>query len=198
MRVRNRPDDNSAGCYSHQASMNEWEPECCARPGVPILKRPGVSRANRSTSDTALTRYMAFEFNPLALPLLAAAAMNLVFVRYAWTRRQSPRALALVVFMVALVALAIDGVLIIAGIDLATKMLWWRLEYFPIAAGLVAWTLRIGQYAGWIEVLRPKIVGLLLLEPIFTGALLLTNDLADEIAPSRLASFHLALLRTWL
>src|SRR6185503_10610617 len=54
---------------------------------------------------------------------------------------------------------------------------WFFIEYFPIAALAIAWTLFIVQYAGWGDALRPRIICLLLAEPVITAVLMYTNDL---------------------
>jgi diguanylate cyclase (GGDEF)-like protein len=119
---------------------------------------------------------MALDFIPLLLPLIGAALVNLVLARYVWLRRKSPGALALAMLMVGLAGWSITYACVIAGADLATKVLWFRLEYFPIALAVFAWTLFVIQYAGWSGVLRPAFVGLLLAEPIVTVVLIWTND----------------------
>src|ERR1051325_8434759 len=111
---------------------------------------------------------MPLEFTPLALPLLAAAAMNLVLARYAWVRQKSPGALAFAVFMGGMAGWSALYILVLAGTDIETKMLWYRIEYLPIAASAIAFPLFTVQYAGWSNVLRPRIICLLLCEPIIT------------------------------
>ena len=119
---------------------------------------------------------MALEFTPLLLPLIGAAILNLVLASYVWSRRKSPGALALAMLMVGLAGWALTYGCIIAGIDVETKTVWFRLEYFPIALAVFAWTVFVIQYAGWSGVLRPAVICLLLAEPIVTVVLIWTND----------------------
>ena len=127
---------------------------------------------------------MPFEFTPFALPLLAAAAMTLVLARYAWVRRRLPGALAFSVLMLGLAAWSVAYALVISATDLGTKMLWYRVEFLPVATVTIAFALFVAQYAGWSDALRPSIICLLLVEPLVTGAFVWTNDVHGLMWPT--------------
>jgi diguanylate cyclase (GGDEF)-like protein/PAS domain S-box-containing protein len=127
---------------------------------------------------------MALEFTPVVLPLLAATAINLAVARYAWVRRKLPGALAFAALMAGLAEWAMSYALVVAGTDLATKMFWYRVEYFGVVAVSLAWILFCVQYAGWGAALKPAIVALLCCEPLVILALAWTNDMHGSFWPT--------------
>src|SRR5579859_3072880 len=128
-----------------------------------VLNQPHLARPGRHASPI-----MALEFTPLGIPLLLAAVINLALARYAWTRRSLPGALPFAALMASLAQWSVAYALVIAGTDLATKMFWYRVECFGVVAVCFTWILFIVHYAGWSEVLRPRIIVLLCCEPIVT------------------------------
>src|SRR5213080_4917553 len=127
---------------------------------------------------------MSFEFTPLVLPLLAAAGLNLALTRHVWLRRRFPGAVMFGTCMAALAQWSIAYALVIAGTDVATKMLWYRIEYFGVVASCLAWTLFAVKYAGWSDELRPWQIALLCAEPAATLLLAWTNDMHGLLWPT--------------
>ncbi|MEA3059597.1 MAG: hypothetical protein QOE50_1009, partial [Sphingomonadales bacterium] len=127
---------------------------------------------------------MAFEFTPLILPLLVAAGLNFALARYAWTRRRLPGALPFAVLMAGLGEWSVAYAFVLAGTDMATKMFWYRIEYFGVVGVSVSWVMFVVQYAGWGDALRPRVVALLCCEPILVLLLAWTNDLHGLVWPT--------------
>jgi diguanylate cyclase (GGDEF)-like protein/PAS domain S-box-containing protein len=119
---------------------------------------------------------MAVTFTPIVLPLLVAAAICARLAWYAWTKRGIPGAVPFALIMVALTEWPLAYALVLAGTDLPTKLVWYRVEYLGVAALGAAWVMFIVEYGGWGTRLQPWHRVVLLIEPAVTVLMAWTND----------------------
>jgi diguanylate cyclase (GGDEF)-like protein len=127
---------------------------------------------------------MNFEFTPLILPLLASAGLNLALTRHVWSRRRFPGAVMLGACMALLAQWSIAYALVVAGADVETKMLWYRLEYIGVVGSCLAWAFFTMQYAGGGEGPRLWHFVLLAAEPAMTLGIVWTNELHRLMWPT--------------
>ncbi len=120
---------------------------------------------------------MHFAFTPYALPSLVGGLLMAALTAYAWRHRGTHGAAAFTLFTLsgALFALGYTGEA--AGTDLATKLLFAKLEYVGIAPLPVAGLVFALAYTGRDRWLTPRTLRLLALVPTCTLLIVLTNDL---------------------
>ena len=108
--------------------------------------------------------------------LLLAAATSVVFALFAWKRRPVPGSVAFSVFMLAVTLWVLAYLLQIASDDLATKMVWVKLQYIGVGIVPVAWlafSLRYTKRQTW---LTPQHWILLMVIPLLTILFAVTNE----------------------
>lgn len=104
---------------------------------------------------------MNYQVTPYILPLFISAAITLAVTIYAWQRRaNTSSASSLALIALALTIWSVTYALELAGIDLATKMFWGKVQYFGIVVVPYGWFIFAFNHAG----LRlPRRIRLLLL-----------------------------------
>lgn len=110
------------------------------------------------------------------LLLIGIAALGGYLALYSWHRRIAPGAKAYAVFMAAMACYMVCLVLEFVAGDLATKILWSKMEYISAAIVPLIWlgfSLQFTERGGWLS--RPKLA-ILSLIPSITLALVWTNE----------------------
>jgi signal transduction histidine kinase len=110
------------------------------------------------------------------LLLIGIAALGGYLALYSWNRRIAPGAKAYAAFMATMACYMVCLVLEFAAGDLATKILWSKMEYISAAIVPLIWlgfSLQFTERGGWLS--RPKLA-ILSLIPAITLALVWTNE----------------------
>ena len=118
---------------------------------------------------------MGFEFTVYSLPALAGGLGAAAMALYGWTRRNLVgRLFALFALCAAVWGLTYTLELNSAG--LAAKIIWAKLEYAGIALAPVAWMAFALQFTGRDRLLNRRALLVLLIIPIFTLSLVVSNE----------------------
>ncbi|GAB4502613.1 MAG: hypothetical protein Fur0035_21670 [Anaerolineales bacterium] len=120
---------------------------------------------------------MNFTYNVYILPLLIAALISLAVAVYAWSRRSAASAIALSLLALAIAEWSLGYALEIAGADLATKVLWGKLEYLGIATAPLFWLIFAFNHAHQGGRLSHQRMLLLSLIPALTILLAFTTEM---------------------
>ena len=119
---------------------------------------------------------MRWQVTPYSYVLLVAAAISAALAFYAWRRRGTPGADALVLLMAGLCIWTAGYALELSGPDLSTKIFWAKVEYIGIATVPVAWLAFALQYTGRERWLTGRNLALLSALPLVTLLLAWTNE----------------------
>jgi PAS domain S-box-containing protein len=109
---------------------------------------------------------------PLALAAVISGALGL----YTWQHRRAIGAIPFVVMMLLLFEWEISYILHLAGSDFATKLFWYKVMFFGVAATPVAWLTFALEYTGrktWLNARRLVMLSIL---PIATLIIIRTNE----------------------
>src|SRR5262245_3635287 len=109
----------------------------------------------------------------LFLVATVCAAMGFI----AWRHRDVPAAAALVALLVALTIWSFGYGIELTSLTLESKLFWVQIQYIGIVAVPAAWFVFATSYAGQSRLIRPLLIGLLLIEPLLVIASIWTNPL---------------------
>jgi signal transduction histidine kinase len=116
------------------------------------------------------------ESAPFVLSLLLAAGLSALLAYIAWRRRPAPGATAVTVLMVTAMIWSVGYALEFASRELATILFWARLQYFGIVSLPVGWLAFALQYTGRERWLTRRALAALVVLPVITVVLVLTNN----------------------
>jgi PAS domain S-box-containing protein len=119
---------------------------------------------------------MHFQYSSYMLPLIAAALLSAWLMNYAWRHRSVIGAVSFAVITLAVVEWTFGYALEIAGADLATKVLWAKIQYFGIVSAPISWLAFALQYTQRERWLTRRNVLLAAIFPIITILLTFTNE----------------------
>ena len=119
---------------------------------------------------------MNFEYSPYILPLIIAVLISAFVAVYAWNRRSANGAPALLFLSLAMVEWIVAYALEIAGVDLSTKLIWGKIQYFGIAFSPYAWLIFSINYSAPSRVLTRRTLLFLAAVPAITVLLALTTE----------------------
>jgi len=136
---------------------------------------------------------MQFLYNPYILPLVVSAVISFAVALYAWSRRNTPSAVALALLGLAIAEWSAGYALEIAGASFETKLLWGKLQYIGIATAPLFWLIFAFNHAHQGNRLNHQRMFLLALIPLITMALAFTTEthgwLWKEISVTRDGAF---------
>ena len=119
---------------------------------------------------------MNWQYTPYIIPLLITTFISVIVILYAWRRRTTPAAKAFILLVAAVISWSLGYILELSGMDLSTKVLWGKVQYFGIASLPVLWLSFALQYTnrdGW---LTRRNLTLLAVIPLITVLLVWTNE----------------------
>jgi PAS domain S-box-containing protein len=119
---------------------------------------------------------MQFQYNSYIFLLIFSALLAIWVAISTWPQRQTRGALALIALALAVTEWTLSYALEIAGVDLATKIFWAKVEYVGIVLSTLLWLLFAFDYANLDQWLSRGRVALLSVVPAITVALALTNE----------------------
>ena len=119
---------------------------------------------------------MDWQGTPFTLPLLAAAAVSVALAMYTWRRRSAPGVVPFIGLMLAVTLWSVGYALELLGADLATKLVWARVQYLGITSVPVAWLIFALQYTSRSHWLTHRRLFLMAIVPLLVLALVWTND----------------------
>jgi PAS domain S-box-containing protein len=119
---------------------------------------------------------MQFQYNSYIFLLIFSALLAIWVAISTWPQRQTRGALALIALALAVTEWTLSYALEIAGVDLATKIFWAKIEYVGIVLSTLLWLLFAFDYANLDQWLSRGRVALLSVVPAITVALALTNE----------------------
>lgn len=119
---------------------------------------------------------MAWQQTPFTIPLVAATVSSLVIAVVAWRHRDYTGARALTALMLGGAWWSLFYAVGLASVDLAGKLVAYKLMYVGIGVVPVAWLVFAMEYTGREEALTRRRLWLLLVVPAVTVALVLTNQ----------------------
>jgi len=120
---------------------------------------------------------MQFLYNPYILPLVVSAVISFAVALYAWSRKNTPSAVALALLGLAIAEWSAGYALEIAGASFETKLLWGKLQYIGIATAPLFWLIFAFNHAHQGNRLNHQRMFLLALIPLITMALAFTTEL---------------------
>jgi PAS domain S-box-containing protein len=129
----------------------------------------------------------AFQY---ALLLFAATVVVIALAIYAWRHRTVAGAAALAWLTIAIAEWMFTYAVELVAADASTKLLAAKLQYFGIVNAPLAWLAFTSQYTGRSSWLAGRRVAALLLTPIITLALVLTNEVHGLIWSAVDTSIH--------
>jgi PAS domain S-box-containing protein len=109
------------------------------------------------------------------LPLIAGVALSLGVAFFAWRRRHVSGALALALLMLAVAEWSAGYVLELTSASVPAKLFWIKVQYVGIVSAPLAWLAFALGYAGRMQWLRRRNLGLLALVPLMTVLVTCTN-----------------------
>lgn len=110
----------------------------------------------------------------LLLAIASITSAGLAFA--AWRRRPAALAITFALLMLALTEWSLGYMVELASAELATKVLWAKIEYLGIVSVPSLWLIFVLQYTGQPERLTRRNLILLTIEPIVTLLLVWTNE----------------------
>ncbi len=119
---------------------------------------------------------MQFEYSPYILPLLIAGACSIWVAYYAWSHRTVSGAFALGMLALAAGIWTVGYALEIAGADLATKVLWSKIEYLGITTVPLLWLIFCYNYFNQNRQLPRRFHLALGIVPLITLLLVFTTE----------------------
>jgi PAS domain S-box-containing protein len=117
-----------------------------------------------------------FHYSPYILPLFIAGASAAWVAYYAWSHRGVSGATALALLALSAGTWTVGYALEIAGADLATKVLWSKIEYFGITTVPLLWLVFCYNYFNQNRQLPQRVVIALGLVPLITLLLVFTTE----------------------
>ena len=119
---------------------------------------------------------MNWQYNPYVLPLVIVAAVLVVLALFAWRRRPTPGAMPFALLMLAVAEWSLGYALELGSADLPTQTFWAKVEYLGIVSVPVMWLAFVLQYTGRDKWLTRRNAALVVIVPLVTLLLVLTND----------------------
>lgn len=119
---------------------------------------------------------MQFLYSPYILPLFIAAASSVWVAYYAWSHRRVAGASALALLALSAGTWTVGYALEIAGADLATKVLWSKIEYLGITTVPLLWLVFCYNYFNQNRQLPRRVVIALGIVPLITLLLVFTTE----------------------
>lgn len=136
---------------------------------------------------------MQFQYTPYIIPLIIAALISGWVAVYSWSRRTNLGALALTLLASAVAEWSIGYALEIAGADLATKVIWGKIQYLGIVLVPLMWVGFAFHHANQAKWLTLRTLVSLSIVPLITFGLVLTTEkhgmIWSEIGIARTGSF---------
>ncbi len=120
---------------------------------------------------------MQLTYSPYIPPLLLAALVSSIVAIFAWSRRAMPSAIALALMGLAITVWSIGYTLEIAGIGLAAKLFWGKIQYFGIATAPLFWLVFAFNHANQGNSITQRRMVLLAIVPAITISLALTTEM---------------------
>jgi PAS domain S-box-containing protein len=111
-----------------------------------------------------------------ALPLAVAVALAATLALYAWRRRSTPGAPFFAIVMLALTEWTLGYALELTSNDLSAAIFWAKMQYLGLASMPVGWLLFALHWAGYTRWLTRRNLLLLLIIPLLTLTLVVTNE----------------------
>jgi PAS domain S-box-containing protein len=119
---------------------------------------------------------MEFAFSPFVVPLILAGLVSLAMAYYAWLRRGTQSALALMMLGLLLAEWSLGYALELASVNLADKFFWGKLQYIGIAGVPLFWVIFAYNHANPGKRLSHLAMGVLAIIPAMTIGLALTME----------------------
>ena len=120
---------------------------------------------------------MHWQFTPYVLLIVIVAVICAAIALTAWRRRAAPGATWLAFLMLAMVEWSFGYAMELGSVDLSTIVFWAKVEYLGIVAVSGTWLAFTLQYTGRGQLLKPRLLALLAIEPLTMLVLVWTNDL---------------------
>ena len=118
----------------------------------------------------------SFQYTPYVYPLAIAALLSVLLAFYLWDHRKTSGARAAAVLWLALFIWSAGHCLEILGVELLTKLFWEKIQYFGLVilpVALFVFSLEFSGRKSWIT--SSRLIALLVV-PVITLLLALTND----------------------
>jgi PAS domain S-box-containing protein len=118
----------------------------------------------------------SFQYTPYASLLAFAALLSALLAIYIWNHRDVPAAKPAVALLAAVFVWSAGYMLQFMGVELETKMLWAKIQYFGVASlplALFVFALAFSSRQAWLT--TPKLSALAII-PIITMILVISND----------------------
>lgn len=118
---------------------------------------------------------MSWQFTAHLLPLFFVGAISLSQAGYLWRTRRAPGAVSLAGLNAAVAWWALFSSLEIASVDLALKLIWFKLQFIGGLAIPAAWLITVFAYTGRDHLIQGRTLALLAIEPVLILSLVTTN-----------------------
>lgn len=119
---------------------------------------------------------MQFQYTPYIIPLILAALISGWVAVYSWSRRANTGAIALTLLAGAVAEWSLGYALEIAGADLATKVIWGKVQYLGIVLVPLMWVGFAFHHANQAKWLALGTIIPLSIIPVITFGLVLTTE----------------------
>jgi PAS domain S-box-containing protein len=113
---------------------------------------------------------------PYTIPLIVAAALTSASAVYIWWRHHVAAARTVALVLLAGAGWVLGYALELAGADLHTKVLWYRVEILSVVFMSMTWLVFTLQYTGLERWVTRRNVALLSIIPVITLILVFTNE----------------------
>lgn len=119
----------------------------------------------------------SFHYTPYASLVALAALVSALLAVYIWNRRAVPGAKPAVALMIAIFVWSMGYLLQFMGVELETKLFWAKIQYFGVVSLPVAVFLFALAFSGRDEWLTTRKFSALIIIPVITLILALSNEL---------------------
>jgi len=123
----------------------------------------------------------SYQYTPYIYPLAIAALVSALLALYFWERRNTPGAKPATILMLALFVWSTGYMLEFMGANLATKILWAKIQYFGIVTLPVSLLLFALEFSGrQSQVTAPRLAAIIIV-PAITLLLAISNEMHLQI-----------------
>src|SRR5947209_295070 len=121
-------------------------------------------------------KLMRWQFTPYLLPVIFSAVVAAALTRSAWHRRPAPGAISFSLLMLAVSEWSLGYSIELGSLDLPTALFWDNVGWIGAACAPTLWLAFVLQYTGRARWLTHRIMAILVIEPLITLLLVLTNQ----------------------
>ena len=119
---------------------------------------------------------MRWQYLLTILPLLVAASVSAAIGLFAWRRRLTQGAAPFVLLMLAVAEWALGYALELVSVNLATQVLWAKIQYLGIVTVPVLWLIFSLEYSHREKLVKWRFLRLLFIIPLITLLMTWTNE----------------------